>query len=41
MLEYDPKNELFVGDEMNHVFPLYPIPEAKPAINKILQVVAR
>lgn len=41
MLDRDPSNELFVGDEMNHVFPLFPIPEAIPAINKILQAVAR
>ena len=30
-----------IGDEMNHVFPLFPIPEAIPAINKILGTVAR
>ena len=41
MLDRDPSNELIIGDEMNHVFPLFPIPEAKPAVNKILQAVAR
>ena len=32
---------VMVGDEMNHVFPLFPIPEAIPAINKILGTVSR
>ena len=41
MLDRDPSNELIVGDEMNHVFPLFPIPEAVPAINKIFAAVAR
>ena len=41
MLDRDPSNELIVGDEMNHVYPLFPIPEAKPAVNRILQAVAR
>ena len=41
MLDRDPSNELIVGDEMNHVYPLFPIPEATPAINKILAAVAR
>ena len=41
MLDRDPSNELIVGDEMNHVYPLFPIPEAIPAINKILAAVAR
>ena len=41
MLDRDPSNELIVGDEMNHVYPLFPIPEAKPAVNKILQAVVR
>ena len=41
MLDRDPSNELIVGDGMNHVFPLFPIPEAAPAINKILAAVAR
>ena len=41
MLDRDPSNELIVGDEMNHVFPLFPIPEATPAINKIFAAVAR
>lgn len=29
------------AEEMNHVYPLYPIPEAKPAVNRIIQVVMR
>jgi len=41
MLDKDPSNELIVGEEMNHVYPLFPIPEAKPAVEKIIQVVTR
>ena len=41
MLDRDPSNELIVGDEMNHVYPLFPIPEAKPAVNTILRAVVR
>ena len=41
MLDKDPSNQLIVGDEMSHVFPLFPIPESKPAINKILETVVR
>ena len=40
-LDEDPSNELIVAEEMNHVYPLFPIPEAKPAIAKIMQVVMR
>ena len=41
MLDQDPSSELIVAEEMNHVYPLYPIPEAKPAVDKIIQVVMR
>ena len=41
MLDEDPSNELIVGEEMNHVYPLFPIKEAKPAVEKIIQVVKR
>ena len=41
MLDQDPSNELIVAEEMNHVYPLYPIPEAKPAVDKIIRVVMR
>ena len=41
MLETDPSNKLFIGEGMNHVFPLFPIPEAKPAADKIIKVVKR
>ena len=41
MLDRDPSNELIIGDEMNHVFPLFPIPEAKSAVDKIFQAVVR
>lgn len=41
MLDPDPANELVIGEEMNHVYPLFPIPEAKSALNKIFEVVMR
>lgn len=41
MLDVDPSNEIIIGEEMNHVYPLFPIREAKPAVKKILQVVQR
>lgn len=41
MLDRDPSNQLIVGDEMNHVFPLFPIPEAEPAVNRIFEAVVR
>lgn len=41
MLDDDPSNELIIGEEMNHVYPLFPIPEARTAVDKILQVVMR
>lgn len=34
-------DELMIREELNHVYPLFPIPEAKPAVDKILQVVKR
>ena len=40
-LDEDPSNELIVAEDMNHVYPLFPIPEAKPAVDKILEVVMR
>lgn len=39
MLDDDPSNELIIGEEMNHVYPLYPIPEAKPAVDKIIRTI--
>ncbi len=41
MLDPDPSNELIIGEDMNHVYPLFPIPEAKPAVNKIIEKVTR
>ena len=35
MLDVDPSNEIIIGEEMNHVYPLFPIREAKPAVEKI------
>lgn len=41
LLDDDPSNELIVGEDMNHVYPLFPIQEATAAVDKILQVVMR
>lgn len=41
MLDRDASNELIVGEGMNHVYPLFPIPEAVSADNRIFQVVMR
>ncbi|MBO4898045.1 MAG: alpha/beta hydrolase [Clostridia bacterium] len=41
MLDEDPSNELIVAEGMNHVYPLFPIPEAKPAVDKIITVIKR
>ena len=40
-LDKDGSNELIVGEEMNHVYPLFPIPEAASADNKIFHAVMR
>ena len=39
MLDKDPSNELVTGEGMNHVYPLFPIPEAKPAVDKIIRTI--
>jgi len=39
MIDEDPSNELIIGEEMNHVYPLFPIPEAKPAVDKIIHTI--
>ena len=39
MLDRDPSNEMIIGEEMNHVYPLFPIPEAKPAVDKIIHTI--
>ena len=41
MLDRDPSNQLIVGNEMNHVFPLFPILEAEPAVNRIFEALVR
>lgn len=41
MLDKDPSNELIVGEGMNHVYPLFPIPEAASADDRIFQIVMR
>jgi len=41
MLDKDASNELIMGEGMNHVYPLFPIPEAVSADNRIFQVVMR
>ena len=39
MLDKDPSNELIIGEGMNHVYPLFLIPEAKPAVDKIIRTI--
>ncbi|MBQ3302986.1 MAG: esterase, partial [Clostridia bacterium] len=39
LLDGDPSNELVIGEKMNHVYPLFPIPEAKPAVDKIIRLI--
>lgn len=39
LLDDDSSNEPVIGEEMNHVCPLYPIPEAKPAVDKIIRMI--
>ena len=34
------KAELIIGQNMNHVYPLYPIPEAKTAFGRIIKELA-
>lgn len=41
MLDKDPSNELIIAEDMNHVYPLSLIPEAKPAVEKMIQVIMR
>ena len=40
-LDDDPSNELIVAKDMNHVYPLMPIQEAKPAVDKIIRTIMR
>jgi len=41
LLPPDPSNELIVGKEMNHAYPLFPIAEAKPALEKRVRIIQR
>lgn len=41
MLDKNTLNELIVAEDMNHVYPLFTIPEAKPAVDKIMNVIMR
>lgn len=41
MPDEDPSNQLIVAEDMNHVFPLFPIPEARPAVERIIDAVTR
>ena len=34
-------NELIIGEGMFHVYPLLPIPEARPAVRKIVETITR
>ncbi len=41
MPDEDVTNELIVTGGMNHVYPLYPIEEARSACNKVFHIVMR
>ncbi len=41
MLDKDVSNELIVAEGMNHIYPLYPIEEAKYACHKVFHIVMR
>jgi acetyl esterase/lipase len=41
LMDQDVSNELIVGEGMNHIYPLYPIEEAKSACNKVFHIVMR
>lgn len=41
MLDKDVSNELIVGEGMNHVYPIFPIPEAVSADNKVFYNILR
>ncbi|MCR5653577.1 MAG: hypothetical protein K6F88_07220 [Ruminococcus sp.] len=38
---YLENNGDIIGEEMCHVYPLFPIDEAKPAVEKIINVIKR
>ena len=40
-LRRDPSNELLVGQDMLHVYPLIPLPEAKAATKKVIERIER
>ena len=40
-LDKNSNNELIIGEEMNHAYPLIPIPESKEAIIKIRNIIKR
>lgn len=41
VLKHEPSNRLIVGNDMIHVYPLLPIPEAKAAVDKIIETILR
>ena len=41
MLDPSGSNELIIGEEMIHVYPLVPMPEAKEADEKIISAILR
>ena len=41
MLDKDVSNELIVAEGMNHVYPIYPIEEARHACNKVFHTIMR
>ena len=41
MLDDSPTNELIIGEELFHIYPLFPIKEAKSAVEKMIEKVLR
>ena len=39
LIEMNPGCKMFVGEGMNHVYPLFPIPEAKQAFRQVLEAI--
>jgi len=33
------KSQIYIGEGMNHVYPIYPIPEAKEALQEVCDII--
>ena len=40
-LDKDSNNKLIIGEDMNHAYPLMPIPEAKDALQRIVKIILK